>query len=113
MSETENQDKLERIRKAREGEENSTDPPDTFTCPIEGCSRTVIGSPDALRSHVRQSGEESHRHRTLDSALKTELDEVAYHAEWGPGLREGSEEPDSIYADYEGDWVPGAPTVES
>ncbi|MFC7194021.1 hypothetical protein ACFQL4_04105 [Halosimplex aquaticum] len=35
---------LERIRKARDGEVDSTDSPETFTCPIEGCSRIVIGS---------------------------------------------------------------------
>lgn len=104
---------LERIRKAREGSDETTESPETFTCPIEGCSRTVIGSPDALRSHVRQSGEGSHRHRTLDADLEIEFDEEAYHATWGPGLREGSEEPDSIYAGYEGEWGPGAPTVES
>lgn len=103
---------LERIRKAREGSDESTDSPDTFTCPIEGCSRTVIGSPDALRSHVRQSGEESHRHRRLDDALKIEFDEEAYHAEWGPQLPEdGDERRESIY-EPDDLWGPGVPESE-
>ncbi|MDS0280927.1 hypothetical protein [Haloarcula onubensis] len=103
---------LERIRKAREGSDETTDSPETFTCPIEGCSRTVIGSPDALRSHVRQSGKESHRHRSLNDALKIEFDEEGYHAEWGPqlpedgdGRRESIYEPDDL-------WGPGVPESE-
>jgi len=103
---------LERIRKAREGGDETTDSPETFTCPIEGCSRTVIGSPDALRSHVRQSGEESHRHRRLNDALKIEFDEEGYHAEWGPQLPEdGAERRESIY-EPDDLWRPGVPESE-
>lgn len=110
MDTSEAKQDLERIREAREGSEEMTDAPETFTCPIEGCTRMVIGSPDALRSHVRQSGEESHRHRALNSALKIEFDEGAYHAEWGPGLPEdGDDRRESIYDDYRGEWGPGAP----
>lgn len=80
---------LERIRQARDGDaddvRDETEPAETFTCPIEGCSRTVVGSAKHLRSHVRQAGDDTHRFRTLNEELELEFDEEAYHAAWGPG----------------------------
>ena len=114
MSKTDPAEDIERIRRIRDeaSEPEVETQVEMYVCPVEGCSRTVIGSPDALRSHVRQSGEESHRHRTLNEALEIEFEEEAYHADWGPGLsQDGDERQESIYTDYEGAWGPGAPTV--
>lgn len=84
---------LERIRQAQESEEPSTETAETFTCPIEGCNRTVVGSPKHLRSHVRQAGDDAHRFRTLNEELELEFDEEAYHARWGPRDGTGWSEP--------------------
>lgn len=49
------QDDLAKIRRPRDGStEESDDAPEIFTCPIEGCSRTMIDDPGALRNHVIQ-----------------------------------------------------------
>jgi len=114
MSKTNPSEHLERIRQARDSEESSTETAETFTCPIDGCNRTVIGSPGHLRNHVSQSSDIGHRHRTLNDSLEIEFDEEAYHAEWGPGISEDDDERrESIYDGYEGVWGPGAPKVNS
>ena len=112
MSQTDPAEDLERIRRARDSEDTISDSPEVYTCPIEGCSRTVIDDPSSLRSHVRQAGNDAHRFRTLNEDLDIELDEEAYHATWGPGMREQiPTEPESIYEP--GDpWGPGAPKSE-
>jgi len=105
---------IERIRRAREGDSESSDESEVeiYVCPIEDCSRTVIGDRTHLMNHVRQSDEESHRHRRLNDALKIEFDEEAYHAEWGPQLPEdGDEGRESIY-EPDDLWRPGVPESE-
>lgn len=83
MSRTENRDKLERIRQAREPTNMTDDGPTLYECPIDGCSRTVIGEPGHLRNHVRQSSDDAHRHRTLSEDLEVETEWSAMN--WGPG----------------------------
>lgn len=91
MSSTESRDKLERIRQAREGDDASTDGPEVFTCPVEGCTRTVIGNLTALRSHVQQSNDDGHQYRVLNDDLEIEIDEEAYHSQWHSGYATDSE----------------------
>lgn len=105
---------IEQIRRVREepaepSEESETE---TFTCPIEGCNRTVIGSPGHLRNHVSQSSDIGHQFRTLNENLEIEFNEGKYHASWGPGLSKDDEEDrESIYEP--GDpWGPGIPWIE-
>jgi len=99
---------LKRIRQARE-EMDSTEM-ETFTCPIEGCNRTVIGSSGHLRNHVSQSSDIRHRFRSLNEDLEIEFDEEAYHAGWGPGLlKDSEEEQESIY-ELGDPWGPGVPS---
>lgn len=111
MSLTDAKQDIERIRRVREKpvEPSEESEVEVFTCPIEGCNRTVIGSPGHLRNHVSQSSDIRHRFRTLNGELEIEFDEEAYHAEWGPGLSEDDdEERESIYEP--GDpWGPGIP----
>lgn len=83
MSTIDARQELERIRTARDDGEPSTEPAETFTCPIDGCSRTVVGSPKHLRSHVRQAGDAAHRFRTLNEKLEIETKWSAMN--WGPG----------------------------
>lgn len=76
---------IERIRRAREepAEPSEESEIEIFTCPIEGCNRTVVGEPANLRHHVQHSGEPSHRFRTLNEDL-----EIVVHWDrmnWGPG----------------------------
>lgn len=109
MSQTDPAEDLERIRRARDQGEDTNDSPDVFTCPIEGCSRTVIDDPSSLRSHVRQAGDDAHRFRTLNEDLNIEVDEEQYHATWGPGAQEQApSEPKSIY-EPDDPWGPGVP----
>jgi|GEM_PF-3240438 len=70
MSSTENRDKLERIRRAKNGEEDIGAAPEIFTCPVEGCSRVVIDNPGDLRNHVRQEVDGAHRGLRLNPALE-------------------------------------------
>ena len=84
MSKTESNDKLEQIRQARDGNDSSTDGPEVYTCPVEGCSRTVLGNRGHLRNHVSQASDDAHRHRTLTEDL-----EVVVHWEemdWSFGV---------------------------
>lgn len=87
MKQTDPSVDIDRIRRAREQKTDSNDggdSPEVFTCPIEGCSRTVIDDASNLRSHVRQAGDDAHRHRTLTEDL-----EIVAHwerMEWGPGV---------------------------
>jgi len=79
---------IERIRRAREEPAESSEESEVeiFTCPIEGCNRTVVGEPANLRHHVQHSGEQSHRFRTLNEDL-----EIVVHwdrMDWGPGVPE-------------------------
>jgi hypothetical protein len=60
---------LERIRQAREGDDDSSDGPEIFTCPVEGCTRTVVGNLTALQSHVCQSNDDAHKGLRLDESL--------------------------------------------
>ena len=100
---------LDRIRQLKEDQPESTDGPEVYRCPIDGCNRTVIDNPSGLRSHVRQSGDAAHEGKILTENLEVEIDEESYHANWGPGVRENSPpEQESIYAEYEGEWGPGA-----
>lgn len=98
MSSTESRDKLERIRQAREGDNASSDGPEIFTCPVEGCTRTVVGNPTALRSHVHQSNDADHRGLKLDSSLelveryKIESDLREQYVEEGKSQEELAEE---------------------
>lgn len=70
MSSTESRDKLERIRQAKNGEEDTGDGPEIFTCPVEGCSRVVIDNPGNLRNHVRQEVDDAHRGLRLNPSLE-------------------------------------------
>lgn len=87
MSKTNPSDDLERIRQVRNGQDKPTETADIFTCPIDGCSRTVIGSPEHLRSHAAQAEDDAHRFMTLNADLELEFDEETYHSAWGPGQR--------------------------
>lgn len=79
------QDDLAKIRRARdESTEEPEDAPDILTCPIEGCSRTIIDDPGALRNHVTQESDEAHRHRTLDDDLEVVVQWEAMDWGWGP-----------------------------
>ena len=79
------QDDLAKIRRARDGlTEEPDDAPEILTCPIEGCSRTIIDDPGALRNHVTQESDEEHRHRTLDEDL--EVVDLWDEMDWGPGV---------------------------
>lgn len=83
MSRSEPSRDLERIREARDAGESS-ETVETYTCPIDGCSRTVIGEPANLRHHVKQSKDDAHRFRTLNEDL-----EIVVHwrrMDWGPGI---------------------------
>lgn len=111
MSLSEARQDLKRIQQVRD-RQASTEIAETFICPIEGCNRTVIGSPGHLRNHVRQTEDASHRFKSLNEELEIEFDDEAYHAHWGPGLRgEERDEDGSIYEP--GDpWGPGVPESE-
>lgn len=77
---------LERLRRAREQKTDSNDRgdgPDVYRCPVEGCSRTVIDTPHDLQSHVRQAGDELHRHKRLTENLTIET--AWEQMDWGPG----------------------------
>jgi|GEM_PF-2614832 len=101
---------INRIRQARAGDNGSTDSPEVHTCPIDGCSRTVIGESGHLMNHVQQSSDDAHRYQTLTENLEVEFNEEAYHNDWGPGIREPElDETQSIYDDYDGLWGPGIP----
>lgn len=84
MSTTESRDKLEQIRRVRAGGEEQTETPELFSCPIEGCSRTVVGEPNHLRNHVRQSGDEAHRNKRLSEDL--EIERAWEEMDWGFGI---------------------------
>lgn len=79
---------IERIRQAREGptEPSEKSKVEIFTCPIEGCNRTVVGEPANLRHHVQQSCDSAHRYRTLTEDLEI----LVYwdRMDWGPGVPE-------------------------
>jgi hypothetical protein len=105
---------IERIRRTREGKSESSDESEVeiYVCPIEDCSRTVIGDRTHLMNHVRQAGDDAHDGLELNTDLEIveqSEPEDDYHSQWGPGLREDSDEQESIYVGYEGDWGPGAP----
>lgn len=105
MSTIDAQQDLERIRQARDDDDDGSDESDSpkvHTCPIDGCSRTVVGNPAHLRSHVRQAGDDAHRGITLNEDLEIE-------ESWGPGVPEDTaDEIESIYKP--GDpWGPGPP----
>ncbi|USZ69406.1 hypothetical protein NGM10_06635 [Halorussus salilacus] len=111
MSKTESRDKLKQIRKVRDGDDGSTDGPEVYTCPIDGCSRTVVGEPGHLRNHVSQASDDAHRHRTLTEDLEIEVhwEEM----DWGFGVP-AFDSPPSIdemeSADgHDDSWGPGAP----
>lgn len=106
MSRPEPADDIDRIRQARNDRSEPEETPEVYRCPIDGCSRTVIGDPSDLRHHVRQSEAEGHRHRSLDAELEIEFDEASYHAMFGPGV---SSRLASIY-DPGDPWGPGVPT---
>lgn len=86
---SESHDKLERIRRARNGADSPTDGPEVYTCPVEECGRAVIDNPGDLRSHVRQSNDDIHRYKTLNDDLEIEMawDQMS----WDPGLAPKSE----------------------
>ena len=88
MSLAEAKQDIERIRKAREEPEESSEESEVeiFTCPIEGCSRTVVGEPANLRHHVQHSGEQSHQFRTLNENLEIVIQWE--QMDWGPGVPE-------------------------
>ena len=67
MNGTESRDELKRIRSAREGIEESSSR-DIFGCPINGCEKVFLEE-GALRNHVSQSDDETHRGLTLDDEL--------------------------------------------
>lgn len=105
---------IERIRRAREGgsEPNEESEVEIYVCPIEDCSRTAIGNRTYLMNHVRQAGDDAHNGLELNTDLEIveqSFSEEDYHSQWGPGLRDESDDQESIYADYEGNWGPGAP----
>lgn len=103
---------IKRVQQVREENTKPTEEAELYRCPIEGCSRTVIGEPSSLRSHVRQTGDDAHRFRTLNEDLDLEFDEEAYHATWGPGAQEQApSEPESIY-EPDDPWGPGLPAVK-
>lgn len=109
MSLAEAKQDIERIRKAREEPTESSEEVEIFTCPIEGCSRTVVGSPGHLRNHVSQSSDMGHRFRSLNEELEIEFDEEEYHVIWDPGLSKDNEkERESIY-ELGDPWGPGTP----
>lgn len=76
---------LQRIREARDGDGLSQGAEvELYTCPIDGCSRTVVGEKANLRHHVKQSKDDAHRYRTLNQELQ-----VVVHwgqMDWGPGV---------------------------
>lgn len=114
MSKLNPSEHLERIRQARDSEEPSTETVDIFTCPIDGCSRTVIGAPGHLRNHVQQTEDAYNRFKLLNEELEIEFDEEAYHAGWGPGHKETEERDENWSIYHPGDpWGPGALNVES
>lgn len=86
MSTPDPADDVDRIRQARD--DRAEDEPEVFVCPVDGCSRTVIGNPGDLRNHVRQAEDDAHRHRSMNEDLEVEFDEESYHAMWGPGDRD-------------------------
>ena len=78
------QNDLAKIRRARDGStEEPEDAPEIFTCPIEGCSRTMIDDAGALRNHVTQESDEAHRHRTLDENLEVVVQWETMNWGWG------------------------------
>lgn len=114
MSKTESRNKLKQIRQAREDDDGSTDGLKVYTCPIEGCSRTVLGDPGHLMNHVSQSSDDIHQYRTLNEDL-----EIVVHWEemdWGPGTpafdsppsTDGTESVD----EHDDRWGPGVPKSE-
>lgn len=109
MNSSEAKRDIERVRQVRAENTEPTEEPELHRCPIEGCTRIVIDNPSGLRSHVRQAGDGAHEGRILTENLEVEVDEESYHANWGPGVRDGPPpEQESIYAEYEGEWGPGA-----
>lgn len=107
---------LERVREARDGDGSSQGAEvELYTCPIDGCSRTVVGELANLRHHVRQTTDEAHDGLALngdlevvelndeseetesdsdsDSLVTPDIDEEAYHSQWGPGNHTESNKP--------------------
>jgi len=76
----ESRDELERIRQVRDGESSGESETEILVCPVEGCSRTVVGEPANLIHHVRQSGDDSHRFKRLTEDLEVVINREEYHA---------------------------------
>lgn len=113
MSTTEARQDLDRIRRARAGNDGPTDGPEILVCPIDGCNRTIINDVAGLRSHVRESVDDDHRFKILNEDLQVEIDETAYHSAWEPGGRDEYDDSGirSAY-DPEDVWRPGVPVIE-
>ncbi|ELZ06793.1 hypothetical protein [Natrialba aegyptia] len=87
MSSPDPADDLERIRQAREGDDSSDGlDVEVFICPVQGCSRTIIGDSANLRHHVRQESDDDHAGFELTEDL--ELVKRWEQMEWGPGALE-------------------------
>lgn len=99
-------DGLVRIRRGGDVDRESIDSPEAYTCPVEGCNRTVLGKPGHLRNHVRQSTDDAHRGLTLTPSL--ELQE-RYKIE--SDLREQYVEKQKTQQEIADEWGVGRNTV--
>lgn len=70
MSLSDPSDDLDRIRSAREGDDDSSNGPEIYRCPVEGCSRIVVGDRVSLFSHVAQSSDDDHSGLELNDELE-------------------------------------------
>lgn len=107
MSDSDSRDKLERIRQARDGDDRSTDGPEVYQCPIDECSRTVIGNAGDLRNHVSQSRDDLHCGLKLSESL--ELVE-RYTVE--DDLRDQYEEKQKSQSEIAEDWGCSRSTIQ-
>lgn len=81
-------DVFERIERAQNHEPSETPP--ILECPVEGCSRVVVGRASDLRHHVRQASDPLHHRLQLSEDLELEWrdgHESVYQPDdpWRPG----------------------------
>ncbi|MFC4438267.1 MULTISPECIES: hypothetical protein [Natrialbaceae] len=96
---TEAREDLERIRQAKNGEADTNDGPEIYTCPVSNCSRVIIDDPSNLRHHVRQLSDDDHAGLELTEDL--DIVECSETAESRDETESSNEENDSLATEQE------------
>ena len=101
-------DPHETLRQARDlqEDEDTTEGPEIYTCPVGGCGRVVIDNPSNLRNHVRQEVDDAHRGFRLDPSL-----ELVERYKIGSDLREQYVEKRKTQQEIADEWGVGRNTI--